>query len=144
VGIEVVFADVTERWAGHVDLITRLTGLAEDMPWTARAKARLRRATGVEPVTSPQERVAAPSHTLADDARVRAFEVLADRPGAVDIMERQLSLQWGSAGLGPPWAVRHRTLVAAMHQNSRISSRSGWVRWTCVKTAVLDGVWGPM
>jgi len=81
VGIEVFFADVTERWAGHVDLITRLTGLAEDMLWTARAKARLRRATGVEPVTSPQERVAAPSQTLADDARVRAFEVLGDRPG---------------------------------------------------------------
>ena len=97
-GIEVFFADVTERWAGHVDLITRLTGLAEDMLWTARAKARLRRATGVEPVTSPQERVAAPSQTLADDARVRALRGARRPAGAVDIMERQLSLQWAARG----------------------------------------------
>ena len=32
--------------------------------------------------------------TLADDARVRAYEVLGDRPRAVAIMERRLSAGW--------------------------------------------------
>jgi hypothetical protein len=93
-GHDVFLSDVTERWASHIDLIERLVGLAEDMPWTGRAKARLRRPTGVEPVASAQERVAARAETLADDARVRAYEVLGDRPRAVEIMERRLSAGW--------------------------------------------------
>jgi hypothetical protein len=34
---------------------------------------------------------------LADDARVRAYEVLGDRPRAVAIMERRLSADWTQA-----------------------------------------------
>jgi hypothetical protein len=93
-GRDVLLADVSERWAGHVDLIERLVGLAEDMPWTGTARARLRRPTGIEPSASVPERAAARAETVADDARVRAYEVLGDRPRAVEIMERRLTRLW--------------------------------------------------
>jgi hypothetical protein len=98
----VFLADATKRWAGHVDLITRPIGLAEDMPWAGRAKARLRRPTGIEPRASMAARAATRAETLADDARVRAYEVLGDLPRAVEIMERRLTVEWAARGLGRP------------------------------------------
>jgi hypothetical protein len=62
-----------------------------------RAKARRGRPFGIEAGASVKTRAAARAETLADDARVRAYEVLGDRPRAVEIMERRLTRLWGSA-----------------------------------------------
>lgn len=52
--------------------------------------ARSLRSTRTAPGGSLTERVAERVTTLADDARVRAYEILGDRPRAVEIMERRL------------------------------------------------------
>ncbi len=89
-GHDVLFADATEAWTGHVDFVERLASLADTMASTGRPMARPRRSTrtaaGGSLSTSVAERVA----TLADDARVRAYEIMGDRPRAVEIMERRL------------------------------------------------------
>jgi len=52
--------------------------------------ARSRRSTRTAAGGSPSERVAERVARLADDALVRAYEILGDRPRAVEIMERRL------------------------------------------------------
>jgi hypothetical protein len=49
------------------------------------------------PAASVKTRVATRAETLADDARVRAYEVLGDRARAVEIMELRLSRLWAPA-----------------------------------------------
>jgi hypothetical protein len=85
----------------HVDLIERLSGMADAMH-VPRAKARRGRPFGIEPGASVKTRAAARAETLADDARVRAYEVLGDRPRAVEIMERRLTADWAARDLGRP------------------------------------------
>jgi hypothetical protein len=58
------------------------------MASTGGPMARSRRSTTAG--ASLSERVADRVTTLADDARVRAYEILGDRPKAVEIMERRL------------------------------------------------------
>ena len=89
-GHDVLFADASQAWASHVDLVERLASLAETMAPTGGPMARPRRGTRTAPGGSLSERVTERIATLADDARVRAYEILGDRPRAVQIMERRL------------------------------------------------------
>jgi hypothetical protein len=97
-GHDVLLADAATEWAGHVDLIERLSGLADAMHVPKTANARRRPPIGMEPAASVKTSGAARAETLGDDARVRAYEVLGDRPRAVEIMERRLSVQWAARG----------------------------------------------
>ena len=89
-GRDVFFADVGQTWAEHVSQVERLCGLAEIVASTGGPKARLRRSTGNGASGSMAERVAERVARLADDARVRAYEIMGDRERAVTIMERRL------------------------------------------------------
>jgi hypothetical protein len=89
-GHDVLFADASATWASHVDLVERLASLAETMASTGGPMARPRRSSRTAPGGSLTERVADRVAALADDARVRAYEILGDRPRAVEIMERRL------------------------------------------------------
>jgi hypothetical protein len=71
-------------------MVERLASLAETMGSTGGPMARSRRSTRIAPGGSLTERVAERVARLADDARVRAYEILGDRPRAVEIMERRL------------------------------------------------------
>ena len=89
-GHDVFFADAGQAWASHVDMVDRLGGIAETMASTGGPMARPRRSTRTAAGGSVTERVAERVARLADDARVRAYEILGDRPRAVEIMERRL------------------------------------------------------
>ena len=89
-GRDVFFADVGQAWAEHVNQVERLSALAETMASTGGPKARLRRSSANGPSVSMTERVAGRVTRLADDARVRAYEIMGDRERAVTIMERRL------------------------------------------------------
>ncbi len=90
-GHEVLFSDAATSWASHVDMVERLASLAETMALTGGPMARSRRSTRAAG-RSLTERVAERVATLTDDARVRAYEILGDRPKAVQIMERRLTV----------------------------------------------------
>ena len=96
-GHDVLLADVRAEWAHYVDLVERLSWMAEAMHVPRTAKTRRRPPGVVEAGASVPARVAARAETLADDARVRAYQVLGDRPRAVEIMERRLSRLWAPA-----------------------------------------------
>jgi hypothetical protein len=82
-GRPVLFPDAATAWAGHVDLVGRLLGLAD-----AIEPARpTRRPSGGETIAA---RVEALATWLADDARVKAYEILGERARAVSIMEHRL------------------------------------------------------
>jgi hypothetical protein len=82
-GHPVLLPDGAVAWAGHVELVERLFGLAE-----AIEPARpTRRASGRESIKGQVEALAA---RLADDARLKAYEILGERERAVSIMERRL------------------------------------------------------
>jgi hypothetical protein len=78
-----------QAWASHVDMVERLASLAETIASTGGPMTRSRRSTRAAG-GSLTERVAERVARLADDARVRAYEILGDRPRAVEIMERRL------------------------------------------------------
>jgi hypothetical protein len=84
-----LFSDAATSWASHVDRVERLASLAEAMASTGGPMARSRRSTRAAG-GSLTERAAERVATLTDDARVRAYEILGDRPRAVEIMERRL------------------------------------------------------
>ena len=82
-GHAVLFPDAAAAWAGHVAFVERLLGLAE-----AIEPARpTRRPSGGETIAAQVEALAT---WLADDARVKAYEILGERERAVSIMERRL------------------------------------------------------
>lgn len=89
-GHDVLFPDVATEWASHVDLVAGL--------------ARLDKITSVVEPTTPSTRrsgggdtrVDALAGRLADDARVKAYEILGERERAVSIMERRLRFEAGS------------------------------------------------
>ncbi len=85
-GHQIFFADVGETWAGHVDLVQRLASLADLLA----VPGRRGRAVGTKTGGSVAERAALRTTELADDARVRAHEIMGDRERAVAIMERRL------------------------------------------------------
>jgi hypothetical protein len=88
-GHDVFFADVGRAWADHVDLVERLANLADLLAIPGGPKAR-RQSTAFGVGGSLTERVAERVTWLADDARVRAYEIMGDRPRAVAIIERRL------------------------------------------------------
>jgi PAS domain S-box-containing protein len=89
-GHDVFFADAAEAWAGHVDFVERLASLADAIASTRNVKTSRRPPGWTVAEASVQARVAERVASLADDARVRAYEILGDRPRAVEIMERRL------------------------------------------------------
>ena len=89
-GHEVLFADVSQAWADHVDFVERLASLADAMASSGGPKARPRRSHAPAVSGSLTARVDQLVARLADDARVRAYEILGDRPKAVEIMQRRL------------------------------------------------------
>ena len=82
-GHAVLFPDAAAAWAGHVELVERLAGLAE----VAEPATSTRRPSGGESIKA---RVEALAIWLADDARVKAYEIVGNRERAVSIMERRL------------------------------------------------------
>jgi hypothetical protein len=91
-GHDVLFADATMAWTRHVEQVERLTTIAEVMSSAAGAKPRGRRFRGTSAV-SFRGLAVEQARRLADDARVRAYEVLGDRLKAVAIMERTLAAE---------------------------------------------------
>ena len=85
-GHPVLFPDAATAWAGYVELVERLSGLAETIE-PARPTRPTRRASGGESLAA---QVGALATRLADDARVKAYEILGERERAVSIMERRL------------------------------------------------------
>ncbi len=81
-GHDVLFADASAAWASHVDLVERLTGLADAMVCTNRAKAPRRSPAGTAAGAFVEARVAVGVARLADDAR-RWF---AGEPGATAVV----------------------------------------------------------
>lgn len=75
-GRDIFFADVGQTWAEHVNQVERLSALAETMASTGGPKARPHRSSANRPSVSMTERVAGRVTRLADDARVRAYEII--------------------------------------------------------------------
>jgi hypothetical protein len=89
-GYDVLFADVATDWAKHVEFIERLAGFAEVMA-SAETETPARRKPSATNVRATFEgRAGALASQLADDARVKAYEILGERERAVSIMERRL------------------------------------------------------
>lgn len=84
-GHAVLFADAAAVWAEHIEIVERLARLAECIA-TAERRPAPRRSGG----ESFDARVEALASRLADDARVRAYEIVGNRERAVSIMERRL------------------------------------------------------
>ena len=82
-GHDCLFADAVADWARYGELVARLARIAELMRGTE--PARTRRRAGDEAT-----RIEALSTRLADNARVKAYEILGERERAVSIMERRL------------------------------------------------------
>jgi hypothetical protein len=89
-GHDVFFADVSQAWAEHVEMVERLVSLADAFAPGGGPQGRPRRSNGTAAGGSVTERVAERVTRLADDARVRAYEIMGDRPRAVAIVERRL------------------------------------------------------
>jgi hypothetical protein len=88
-GHYVLFTDATKAWTGHVDFVERLASLADALASTGGPMDRSRRSTRAAG-GSLTERVAERVARLADDARIRAYELVGDRPRALQILERRL------------------------------------------------------
>jgi hypothetical protein len=89
-GHDVLFADSATDWAGHVEFVERLAGLAQILAPGEPAKTGRRKPDRSGPGDSFDARVEALATRLADDARVRAYEIVGERERAVSIMERRL------------------------------------------------------
>jgi hypothetical protein len=89
-GHDVFLSDVSQTWAERVDMVERLASLADAT--TGDPKARSRVSKGTDAGGPATERVADRVARLADDARVRAYEILGERQRAVQIMERRLAV----------------------------------------------------
>jgi len=83
-GHDILFPDAAAEWASHVEMVARLARLAMITSVVEPTKPSRRRSS-VEGT-----RVEALAGRLADDARVRAYEILGERERAVAIMERRL------------------------------------------------------
>jgi hypothetical protein len=89
-GHDVLFADAAKSWAGHVEFVERLGGLAEVIAGANPPKPARRKPGANGSGDAFDARVSALASEVADDARVRAYEVLGDRERAVSIMERRI------------------------------------------------------
>jgi hypothetical protein len=88
-GHDVLFADAASSWAGHVETVERLKSLAETITYARKAASRSARGRK-QPPPSVQAEVDGRVLWLTQWSRVRAYEVLGERPKAVSIMERWL------------------------------------------------------
>lgn len=86
---DVLFADTAQACAEHVDLVERLAGLSDVLAPATKPTGRRQVAVQTDAVTI-EEHVSRRVARLADDARVRAFEIIGERDRAVTIMERRL------------------------------------------------------
>ena len=91
-GQDVLLPDAGATWGEHVELVERLARLAEAIP---AAEPHPRRPKGAGTPTI-RDRVATLAGRLADDARVKAYEILGERDRAVTIMERRLGTKTGA------------------------------------------------
>jgi len=82
-GHPVLFPDAEASWAKYADHVERLFGLAE----VTEPAGPTKRPSGGASIAA---RVEALATWLADDARVKAYEIVGDRERAVSIMERRL------------------------------------------------------
>jgi hypothetical protein len=82
-GHPVLFPDAATAWARHGEFVERLLGLAEAIEPARPTK----RPSGGRSLAA---RVEALATRLADDARVKAYELLGQRERAVAIMERRI------------------------------------------------------
>jgi hypothetical protein len=89
-GHDVLFADAATAWAGYVEFVEHLGGRAEILAPGEPAKAGRRKPEGSGPGDSLDAQAEALAGRLADDARVKAYEILGERERAVAIMERRL------------------------------------------------------
>ena len=89
-GHDVLFADAAMAWAGHVEFVERLAGIAETLAPGEPAKTGPRKPDRSGPGDSLDAQVEALASRLADDARVKAYELLGQRERAVAIMERRI------------------------------------------------------
>lgn len=89
-GQEILLADAAEAWAELVEMVERLGTLAETIIPAGRPTTGHRRSGGLDSTETIEERMAERVAWLADDARVRAYDILGDRPCAVRILERRL------------------------------------------------------
>lgn len=87
-GHDVFFADIRQAWVEHVDLVERLASLRVSLSQAGGTTTKQRSRS--EGRGAADARVRERISRLADDARVRAYEILGDRPKAVAIMERRL------------------------------------------------------
>ena len=83
-GHDVLFLDAATAWASHVEMVAGLARLAEITGVVEPTKPSRRRSSVGD------TRVEALADRLADDARVKAYEILGERERAVSIMERRL------------------------------------------------------
>jgi len=95
-GHDVLFADAATAWAGHVGFVERLGRRAEIIAPGEPAKTGPRTPDRSGPGDSFDASVEALAGRLADDARVKAYELLGERERAVSIMERRLGSLEGS------------------------------------------------
>lgn len=86
-GYDVFFTDAQHAWVEHVDLVGRLSNLGDTL---SLPRGQTKQGSRSERSGTVDELVAERAARLADDARVRAYEILGDRPRAVAIMERRL------------------------------------------------------
>jgi hypothetical protein len=97
-GHDVLFANARTRWQGHVEQVGRIKFLADGIGSPDRGKAARRQRARGPRVPSVGAGVEARVAWLTDWAKVRAFEVLGERPKAVAIMERRILTQADNAG----------------------------------------------
>ena len=88
-GHDVLLVDAAKAWGGHVEQVAGLARMAE-IVGSAEPAARARGIPRRGANAAVDERVEALARRLADDARVKAYEVLGQRERAVAIMERRL------------------------------------------------------
>jgi hypothetical protein len=89
-GRDVFFRDVAESWSHHVELVERIAGLAEAMELPGKPRSRRPEREASRSTASEEERFAHRAQTLADDARVRAYDIMGERERGAGIMERRL------------------------------------------------------
>ena len=89
-GQDVLFADARTDWTAHVEQVERMRWFADAIGASARGKAAKRLRAAGPALPTVEAGVADRMAWLTDQAKVRAYEVLGERPKAVAIMERRL------------------------------------------------------
>ena len=89
-GHDVLFADARTRWRDHVEQVERIKWLADGIGSSPRGNAARRRPARGPALPTVEAGVDELAAWLTDWSKVRAFEVLCERPKAVAILERRI------------------------------------------------------